>query len=146
MVLGFAMCVMTNIKYLIFLNIKIRAIWVTWALADLTKCFFKTIWRCLEKWSSKPKTAYSLGPFWFNIIGRAERLSLVIYTTSSSKSNEKPIRLVGKYRNPFVTWCFLFLIWSHMWSFPGGNPLYKPGAYLPVGQVSMPWLTSFFFN
>lgn len=24
--------------------------------------FFKTIWRCLEKWSSKPKTAYSLGP------------------------------------------------------------------------------------
>jgi len=64
---------------------------------------FKTIWRCLEKWSNKPKTAYSLGPFWFKLIGRAEMFSSVVYTTSRSKSNEKPIRLVGKYRNPFST-------------------------------------------
>ena len=55
MVLGFAMCVMTNIKYLIFLNIKIRAIRVTWALADLTKCFLKQYGVVLKSGAINPK-------------------------------------------------------------------------------------------
>lgn len=55
MVLGFAMCEMTNIKYLIFLNIKIRAIWVTWALADLTKCFLKQYGVVLKSGAINPK-------------------------------------------------------------------------------------------
>lgn len=49
------MCVMTNIKYLIFLNIKIRAIWVTWALADLTKCFLKQYGVVLKSGAVNPK-------------------------------------------------------------------------------------------
>ena len=84
------MCVMTNIchsvvKYLMFLNTQIRAIWVTLAWADLTKCFSKQYG---HMWSSDPR--------------------------------------------------------AFPWGGGGGNPLYKPGAYLPVGQVSMHWLTSFF--
>lgn len=130
-VLGLAMFVMTNIchsvvKYLIFLNIKIRTKWVTLALADLTKCFIKQYGVVLKSGAINPKQPIIWVRFGLSSSVARRGFRRVVYTTSRSKSNEKQIRLVGKYRKPFSTWSLLFLVWSHMWSsdpraFPGGG-------------------------
>lgn len=134
MVLGFAMCVMTNIKYLIFLNIKIRAIWVTWALADLTKCFLKQYGVVLKSGAVNPKQPI----VWvrFDLTSSVERRGFrwLFIQLPAQKA----------MKNPFFTWCLLFLIWSHMWSFPGGQSLIQAGC-VPACRPSKHALAYKFF-